>query len=224
MMRIQTGLAAALLVAIPTLSSAWYGGQGPGYYPPGYGYGPQAPYPWSGGPPASTGTESGSAPGAAPAESGSHPGTQGGAPETGGAPVPFGPWGGEPRAGGPWGALAPLRIQREAGPDSYTVRIASPDGKTTDIQATPAGRGLAISRIESAQTQEEKRFDDGRGYMQSYSFSQGSSSRFVTLPRDADLGHMTREDKDGVVALRIPRISYGGRPPVEGQAPTPKAP
>jgi hypothetical protein len=99
------------------------------------------------------------------------------------------------------------------------VRIRSGDGTTADIQATPTGRGLAISRGAQAETQEEQSFDEGRGYRRSFSFSQGRASRFLSVPRDADLSRMTREDKDGEVILSIPRLARGQSHPGLPQAP-----
>ncbi|MGE5154275.1 MAG: Hsp20/alpha crystallin family protein [Bdellovibrio bacteriovorus] len=136
-----------------------------------------------------------------------------------------------------------LRITREVTDDAYLVHILVGEGKTEEVQVTPLGRSLAISRSTDAQTEEEQRFDDGRGYQRSYSFSRGAVSRRLGLPPDADLSGMTREAKDGTITLRIPRVAgrgwgpgYGpGQPGMPGErpqgatpgpfaAPTPEAP
>jgi HSP20 family molecular chaperone IbpA len=110
--------------------------------------------------------------------------------------------------------VAPLRISRQVTPEAYLLRIAPGDGKTTDIQVTPSGRAVTISRASDAQTTEERSFDDGRGYMKSFSFASGAVSRRIPLPPDADMSAMTREESDGVVLIRIPRQSSdgGGQP------------
>jgi len=90
-------------------------------------------------------------------------------------------------------------------PDAYLVRILVSDGKTDEVQVTPKGRSLDISRSTDTRTEQEGSFDEGRGYQRSFSYSSGSIRQYVALPADADLGAMTRETKDGTVTLRIPR-------------------
>lgn len=115
-----------------------------------------------------------------------------------------------------------LRILREVTDDAYLVHIQVGDGKTDEVQVTPQGRSLAISRSTDAQTLQEDSFDEGRGYRRSFSFSRGALSRRVGLPPDANPAAMTREVKDGTITLRIPRSArrgwegYGpGVPPVQ---------
>lgn len=111
----------------------------------------------------------------------------------------------------PWAQTSTsLRISREATPEAYQLRIAPGDGKTADIQVTPSGRGLTISRASDAQTTEERSFDDGRGYMKRFSFSSGAVSRRIPMPPDADIGAMSREESNGVVLIRIPRRTHDG--------------
>ena len=105
---------------------------------------------------------------------------------------------------------APLRISRQVTPDAYLLRITPGDGKTADVQVTPRGRVLEISRATGSETTEERSFDDGRGYMKSFSYSSGSTSRRIPVPPDADLSAMTREESDGTVLIRIPRQSARG--------------
>jgi HSP20 family molecular chaperone IbpA len=120
-----------------------------------------------------------------------------------------------------------LRVTREVTEDAYLVRILVGDGKTDEIQVTPLGRSLAISRTADAQTLQEDTFDDGRGYQRSFSYSRGAESRRLGLPPDADLGSMTREVSNGTITLRIPRSArrgwgpgYGpGQPPMPGEMP-----
>lgn len=136
-----------------------------------------------------------------------------------------------------------LRVTREVTEDAYLVRILVGDGKTDEIQVTPLGRSLAISRSADAQTLQEDSFDEGRGYQRSFSYSRGAVSRRLGLPPDADLSGMSREVSDGTITLRIPRTArrgwgpgYGpGQPPLPGEmrqgtgpstmaTPTPEAP
>ena len=109
-------------------------------------------------------------------------------------------------------SAAPLRIRRQVTPEAYLLRIAPGDGKTADIQVTPSGRALEISRISGSQTSEERSFDDGRGYMRSFSYSSGSTNRRIPMPPDADMAAMSREESDGTILIRIPRQSRRGSP------------
>ena len=165
------------------------------------------------------------------------PPTQPGAPEAYGAPYdapygypysrPFGSMGEHPRA-----MPGQLRVTREVTEDAYLVRILVGDGKAEEVQVTPLGRSLAISRSADAQTEQEERFDDGRGYQRSFSYSRGAVSRRLGLPPDADLSGMSREVSDGTITLRIPRSARQGwgpgygpnQPPAPGEAPQDTAP
>lgn len=109
-----------------------------------------------------------------------------------------------------------LQVRRQVTPDAYLLRIQPADGKSADIQVTPSGRALTISRSSDSRTTEERSFDDGRGYVRSYSFSSGSVSRRIPMPPDADMTAMTREESNGEILIRIPRQSRDGAP----QAPT----
>lgn len=218
---------AALIVALagacPSLASAW-GGYGPppygppGAYPPAYPgsalWLPPVPgYPgWPAVPPPNweQAPESHAAPrlGSPPAAHATP------APER---TAPFGePWmpppGLEGAPGGPrdWGRPGGLRISREATQDTYLIRIDIGDAKPEDIQISPVGRGLAISRKSEALTEREDSFDDGRGYRRSFSFARGTSSRRLPLPPDADPAGMTREVSDKAIVLRIPRTRGRG--------------
>ena len=230
-------IAAAVLLTFPALTHAQsetseapaaaapYGAPGYGYgYPPRYpfppaGMVPPGPAPWSQGP------------------WGEQPPRRGGYPQGGGPgwlePEPGGPM--APEAGAPGPSRTPgaaptakpgqLRLMREVTDDAYLVRIVVGDGKTGDVQVTPMGRGLAISRTAEAETVQEDTFGDGRGYQRSFSFSRGSLSRRIGLPPDADLAHMTREESGGNIVLRIPRVPIGrGFPPNPGDAQPQAAP
>lgn len=174
------------------------------------------------------GAETSAAPPPAPSQE--PPSAQPMGPET--YPAPAGPPPGWMRAR-PRAMSSQLRVAREVTEDAYLVRILVGDGKTDEVQVTPLGRSLAISRSTDAQTLQEDSLDAGRGYQRSFSYSRGAVRRSLGLPPDADLSGMTREVKDGTITLRIPRSSQRGRgpgyglrqPPVQGSAPTaPPAP
>lgn len=216
-----------------------YGPPNVGYpgFPPAYGYpemGPPAA-PWGarrGTAPAGheAGPQGTPAPGLTTPPSGSETAVQappsgaeaGGSPPSprgpNGEPVPFGapygyPYGPPPfsRWGDRPGAMpGQLRVTREVTDDAYVVHILVSDGKTEEVQVTPLGRSLAISRSADSETVQEDSFDEGRGYQRSFSFSRGAVSRRIPLPMDADLANMTREAKDGTITLRIPRSARQG--------------
>lgn len=190
---------------------------------------------------AGQGQTSGAQPGT-PAPGRESPAARPGAPGPEGMPYGYGPAYGS-RVERPRVMPGQLRVTRELAGDAYLVHILVGDGKTEEVQVTPLGRSLAISRSADAQTEQEESFDDGRGYQRSYSFSRGAVSRRLSLPPDADLNGMTRETKEGTITLHIPRAAgrgwgpgYGpGQPGMPGAmppgtgpspmaAPTPEAP
>jgi HSP20 family molecular chaperone IbpA len=77
--------------------------------------------------------------------------------------------------------------------------------KAEEIQVDVDGRSLRISRDTSAKMSREDNFDDGRGYMRSFSYSSGRSNRRIPLPSDADGAAMQRQDSPEQVRILIPR-------------------
>ena len=207
--------ASAILLAFPVLTFAQSAetpqtppAMGPsgdtGY---GYGYPPPYPFPPPGVvPPGRAPWDQGPWGGRPPAQGG-YPGPQESDLDSPAAPEAgiFGP----SRTPGalPMAMPGQLRITREVTDVAYVIRIAVGDGKTGDVQVTPMGRSLAISRTARAESVQEDTFGDGRGYQRSFSFSHGSTSRRLGVPPDADLAQMTREESDGTIVLRIPRSS-----------------
>lgn len=104
--------------------------------------------------------------------------------------------------GGPSG---PLQISRYATEDAYIVDIQLNGMKPEDVQVSARGSWIRVSRNQSRQETREDSFEQGRGYSRSYSFSSGSASRRFNVPRDADLEGLTREEKEGVLRILIPR-------------------
>jgi hypothetical protein len=117
-----------------------------------------------------------------------------------------------------------LRVTREMTDDAYLVHVLVSDGKTEEVQVTPRGRSLDISRSTDTRSEQEDTFDDGRGYQRSFSYSTGAVRQYVALPGDADLGAMTREAKDGTITLRIPRRAQSDWGPGYGSGGSPADP
>lgn len=228
---------AALIAMTPTLALGWTPEPPPGYGPQGYGFGgfpppyaypemgPGAGYPWGprwGGPV----PERPPVPGATDAPPPGAPGDQAGeqGPVGPGYAAPYGY--GYSYSNGPRGerAQVQLRVTREMTDDAYLVHVLVSDGKTEEVQVTPRGRSLDISRSANTRTEQEDTFDDGRGYQRSFSFSTGSVRQYVALPADADLGAMTRETKDGTITLRIPRRAQSNWGPGYGTGGAPADP
>jgi len=212
----------AIAVALPSLAAAWT--------PYGYGPGSRPQYPLEGEPAASGAPTSGTIeqppgsgatppyPGRGPAyPSGSfYPGFRTDFPSEpyGGS---FGPPPGFPPPGAPFGRpgpdqpgfgtpSAPPPISRYATQDAYILEVPLIGGmKPEQVQIDTQGRWIIVSRDQSAQQAREETFDEGRGYMRSYSFSSGTGSRRFTLPPDADLAAMKREDGKDEVRIVIPR-------------------
>jgi len=217
-------LIAALGVAMAPLAAAWtpygYGPYGPGQYP---GFPQAPPYPQ---------TEAGAYEPAPPPPAYPHSpyGSrtdrpyQANAPQVDVAAPPAGqaPWAqGYPdagtRSGGPWkprnsggrGFRPPsgLRLQREASEDAYTLTIELNGMDPEQIQARAQGQWIILSRKRTEQQVQNDSFDDGRGYRRSFSYSSGTASRRLSVPRDGDLSAMSREDGEDSVRIRIPRRS-----------------
>jgi hypothetical protein len=207
-------LFAAVAVFGPALACAWTP----------YGYGPSDP--WTGGP-------SPSQPPAAPGQEGSPPSTAtppypgqeapyppdypypgfGGpgfepyGPGFGSQPPGYPPFGPPPGFGGfeRRGPAGPGGISRQATEDAYILEIPLEGMKPEDIQVSTQGRWISISRGQTAQQTRQETFDQGRGYVRSFSYSTGSGARRLTLPRDADPEAMSREDGEDAVRILIPR-------------------
>lgn len=113
-------------------------------------------------------------------------------------PMPgYGPPPGQPQQG--------LRIIRDADRSAYYILVSTGDIEPQAVQVRAEGRWLLIGVDRSKQDSLQQQFDEGRGYMRSYSFSTGQANRRFTLPQDADLQGMQREDGDQEVRITIPR-------------------
>lgn len=106
-----------------------------------------------------------------------------------------------PRIGGP----PRFSLSRSSTSDAYIIDIRLDDMEPTQLQVDVQGPWIRIGRQDTREDMREERFDDGRGFVRSYSYSSGSNSRRISLPRDADPDAMRREDAGNSVRIIIPR-------------------
>jgi hypothetical protein len=103
---------------------------------------------------------------------------------------------------------AGFRISRRASNDAYDMTIELDGMSPEEVQVRPQGNWILISRESSAQQVQNDSFDDGRGYMRSFSYSSGRTSRRVSVPRDGNLSAMSREDGESSIHIHIPRRGH----------------
>jgi HSP20 family molecular chaperone IbpA len=108
-------------------------------------------------------------------------------------------------AGPGMGPSGSIQISREATPEAYVLTIHLRGIKPEEVQIQTRGQWMHISEIGSQQQVQEDTFDQGRGYMHSYSYSSGSASRQFSVPWDGDLSAMKREDSSDTIRVTIPR-------------------
>ena len=96
-------------------------------------------------------------------------------------------------------------LSRSATSDAYVLDIRLENMEPTQIQVDIQGPWIRISSQNTREDVSEERFDDGRGFMRSYSYSSGSNSKRIPMPRDADPAAMTREDTADSVRITLPR-------------------
>jgi len=122
---------------------------------------------------------------------------------------------GPDQGGGPMTLdFAGMRMTQDRTDAAYTLDIALNGADPGQVEITPTRGGLVIVSNQSAQTEREETFDDGRGYRRSFSWSGGRSVKRLPVPPDGDLGAMQRDDADGTIHITIPRVA----------APRPEAP
>jgi hypothetical protein len=209
--RCTASLAIAIIAtALPCLALAWtpYG------YGYGYGGGEQSPgtAPERGQPggtpypPSFPPYGPGGVPGSPYGGAWSGPGSAHQAPPYGGYGAPPGYPDAYSSISGPgYAQTSSFQVSRETTEDAYILDIRVQGIEPSELQVTPQGQWILIrSEISQRQLQEDS-FDEGRGGMRSYSFSTGSASRRLTVPRDGDLSAMRREDGEDSVRIVIPR-------------------
>lgn len=113
------------------------------------------------------------------------------------------PWYGSPGyyPGETYRAPQRIRIAVDRAEAGYVVTISLTGYKPSDIEVVRSGRWLIVQRAASDQDVTQ------RPGAYSFSRSYSSLSRRVTLPRDADLEAIQREDGDGFIRLIIPRLA-----------------
>ena len=104
-----------------------------------------------------------------------------------------------------FGAPPGFRIKRSTSEDAYGLTIELQGMSPEEVQIETGGQWLRISRESSAHQVQKDSFDDGRGFVRSFSYSTGTSSRRLSVPGDGDLSAMSREDGEGSIHIRIPR-------------------
>lgn len=176
----------------------------PGPFDPGapsYGYGPPPPAsepPTAGAPPSGYGR-------GAPPSGLYGPGAPFTAPEGAGIPPA-----GFPDRGYGYGSDRPgIRVSRQTTEDAYILDIQLRGIRPDEVQVRAQGRWITIDRVSSAQEVRQEQFDEGRGYARSFSYSSGTASRRMTLPPDADVSAMQREDGERSIRIRFPRTERG---------------
>ena len=102
-------------------------------------------------------------------------------------------------------AFAGMRLTQQRDEDTYRLDIELNGLDPSQVRVLPAGYALAIIAAQSAQTNREETFADGRGFRRSYSWSSGQSTKRLPVPPDGDLVAMRREDRDGSIRIVIPR-------------------
>jgi HSP20 family molecular chaperone IbpA len=98
-----------------------------------------------------------------------------------------------------------FRISQDASEQAYGLTIELQGTDPAAIQVRPDGRFLVISRERTEQQVQKDSFDDGRGFMRSFSYSTGNTKRRIRVPRDADLSAISREDSKERIRITIPR-------------------
>ena len=104
-------------------------------------------------------------------------------------------WGSGPAYDRPYGGRG-LHITRKARNDGYVITIDH-SGPGSALQILPRrGRLVVVSRYTAGTG----------GPRMGYTRQWGSMSRTISLPRDADLSGIEREEQEGRIILTIPRF------------------
>ena len=117
----------------------------------------------------------------------------------------YGPPGGPgyQRYGGgytPYARSPSIDVSTQRTGDGYLVSILLNGYQPEDLEVVRWDRWLIVQRAGSDQ---DSAVSPG-AYRYNYSYS--TLSRRITLPRDADLSRMEREDREGMIQLTIPSL------------------
>jgi HSP20 family molecular chaperone IbpA len=98
-----------------------------------------------------------------------------------------------------------MRVSRSADAKAYYIDVELSGIKPEAVKVTQDGRWMTVTIDRTSQESRQQNFDDGRGYSRSYSLSSGMASRRFSLPGDADVAAMQREDTENRVHITLPR-------------------
>jgi len=116
-----------------------------------------------------------------------------------------------PDSGGrDFGRPAGFRIRRETSDDTYMLTIALDGMDPETVRIRTQGPWIFLSRTHSVRQTRKDGFDDGCGSMRSFSYSSGTTNQRLSVPPDAILSAMSREDGTDNIRLRIPRRGRQG--------------
>ena len=126
-------------------------------------------------------------------------------PEQGTAPL----WPAPNQGSGGWQTPQPVQrigIERTADQDNYylIIRLSGMEPQAVAVNVE-GDRWLAIRSQDSRGSSYENTSEDGSAYYRSFSYGSGSTSRRISLPRDADTTALQREDGEGQIRIAIPR-------------------
>lgn len=126
-------------------------------------------------------------------------------------PYGYGPPWATPYAGAggvpPTRTMRQFRVTRSADQNNYyvTVNVTGMTPQEVTV-AVEGGRWLAVRTEDSREYTYENTAPDRNAYARSFSYSSGSATRRFSLPRDANMGGMQREDGENQVRIVIPRL------------------
>ncbi len=107
-----------------------------------------------------------------------------------------------------WGAMPTtgMRINRSADADGYhmQVQLRGIEPQLLNIRVEN-GRWLVLSVEQSTETHQRDDARSGYGYQRSYSYSSSNQTRRISLPADANVDAMQRQDQQDRVIVHIPR-------------------
>ncbi|MCB2263997.1 MAG: hypothetical protein LGR52_13850 [Candidatus Thiosymbion ectosymbiont of Robbea hypermnestra] len=104
---------------------------------------------------------------------------------------------------------AGFRLSRAATDDAYTLTIALNGIDPATVQIHTQGNRLILRRTHTTQQTQKNDFGDGRGFARGFSYSSGTVSRSLWIPKDGIPSAMSREDGEDSIRLRIPRRTTG---------------
>ncbi|TNF93211.1 MAG: Hsp20 family protein [Gammaproteobacteria bacterium] len=113
---------------------------------------------------------------------------------------PYGPFDYGPQPFSSFSRDYGLQYEKDQTEDSYILKIHLNNMSPSDIEIFPAGHGI---RIRNAMSFRQENRNDRGGY--SYVRSSSSFSKYIRLPRDADIDRMQKTDSEGLIVITIPK-------------------